>query len=220
MTSSGTGRTMSQMSQMSERGVAVELDQLHRTPPSPAFDLDPLLPGEPSLSDPRFESLLLRLHVAIDIPGFWSALRSILDEVVPNDPYVAYRDDVDLSRMWNTSADFSAREMALLNRLHPRIATSLRRLAAADDRIEFRGVRIAPQALFGQLTPAERELVCFVREGWSNKEIAARLDKSVRTVKTQLTSVYKKFRVRGRSRLLALMRQEESREALGPGNSA
>jgi DNA-binding CsgD family transcriptional regulator len=54
-------------------------------------------------------------------------------------------------------------------------------------------------------TGAERELVHFVRIGFSNKEIAARLDKSVRTVKTQLTSVYKKCGVRGRSRLLALL---------------
>lgn len=61
------------------------------------------------------------------------------------------------------------------------------------------------RALPGELTVAERELVQFVRIGFSNKEIAARLDKSVRTVKTQLTSVYKKCGVRSRSRLLALM---------------
>ena len=61
------------------------------------------------------------------------------------------------------------------------------------------------RALPGELTGAERELVHFVRIGFSNKEIAARLDKSVRTVKTQLTSVYRKCGVRSRSRLLALM---------------
>ena len=61
------------------------------------------------------------------------------------------------------------------------------------------------QSCLTELTAAERELVRFVRAGWSNKEIAAKLNKSVRTVKTQLTSVYKKSGVRSRSRLLALM---------------
>ena len=55
------------------------------------------------------------------------------------------------------------------------------------------------------LSLTQSELVHFVRIGFSNKEIAARLDKSVRTVKTQLTSVYRKCGVRSRSRLLALM---------------
>lgn len=54
-----------------------------------------------------------------------------------------------------------------------------------------------------QLTPAELEIVSLLRRGLSNKEIAYGLDKSVKTVKTQLTSVYRKFAVRTRSRLLA-----------------
>ena len=66
-------------------------------------------------------------------------------------------------------------------------------------------MRDSIRSLSGELTVAERELVQFVRIGFSNKEIAARLDKSVRTVKTQLTSVYKKCGVRSRSRLLAMM---------------
>jgi DNA-binding CsgD family transcriptional regulator len=70
---------------------------------------------------------------------------------------------------------------------------------------EETSVRDAIQSLSVELTVAERELVQFVRIGFSNKEIAARLDKSVRTVKTQLTSVYRKCGVRSRSRLLAMM---------------
>jgi DNA-binding CsgD family transcriptional regulator len=110
--------------------------------------------------------------------------------------------------------DFTAREMALLQRLHPHLATTLQRLSAVERRASSSGVVLpaeeptkhaAIQALPGELTVAERELVHFVRIGFSNKEIAARLDKSVRTVKTQLTSVYKKCGVRSRSRLLAMM---------------
>jgi DNA-binding CsgD family transcriptional regulator len=106
--------------------------------------------------------------------------------------------------------DFTVREMALLQRLHPHLQTTLQRLSAVQRATgaappEEMSKRDRIQALPHELTVAERELVQFVRVGFSNKEIAARLDKSVRTVKTQLTSVYKKCGVRSRSRLLALM---------------
>jgi DNA-binding CsgD family transcriptional regulator len=110
--------------------------------------------------------------------------------------------------------DFTAREMALLQRLHPHLQTALGRLSAVQRRAHPAGANSSPDeaskrdalaTLSGELTVAERELVQFVRIGFSNKEIAARLDKSVRTVKTQLTSVYKKCGVRSRSRLLAMM---------------
>jgi DNA-binding NarL/FixJ family response regulator len=109
--------------------------------------------------------------------------------------------------------DFTARQMALLQRLHPHLEITLQRLSAVERRAGS-AVTMKPDAeaqhdaihvLPGELTVAERELVHFVRIGFSNKEIAARLDKSVRTVKTQLTSVYKKCGVRSRSRLLAMM---------------
>jgi DNA-binding CsgD family transcriptional regulator len=48
-----------------------------------------------------------------------------------------------------------------------------------------------------------------VRVGSATRS-AARLDKSVRTVKIQLTSVYKECGVRCRSRLLALMMPRQS----------
>lgn len=251
----------------------------------------------PSLDNPHFESLLLRLHSAIDVPGFWSAVQSILDEVVPNDACVVCLNYVDFSRTWDASmilttpnaqrpndwlqqrrdvdmtrafilsnpgikqyqlsdvepdahklqhseffrrhmasegwrytacslfwqqgrlhseisirrtaeqGDFTRHEMALLNRLHPHIETTLGRLSAVeaitsrDDRLPATNASL--QTSFNRLTPAERVIVALVREGCSNKEIASRLGKSVRTVKTQLTSIYKKFDVRSRSKLLA-----------------
>jgi DNA-binding CsgD family transcriptional regulator len=259
--------------------------------------------ASPSLDDPRFESLLLRLHASIDIREFWGALSSILDELVPHDACVAYLDYVDYAQTWDASrilstpnarrsrewlerrrevnmmpsfalsnpglklyrlsqvvpdprqlreseffqrymaaegwyysasllfwdadrlaseivirrtaeqGDFTAREMALLQRLHPHMETTLQRLSAVERRAGLPGA-VQPddvmkhdviRSLPGELTVAERELVQFVRIGFSNKEIAARLDKSVRTVKTQLTSVYKKCGVRSRTRLLAMM---------------
>jgi DNA-binding CsgD family transcriptional regulator len=257
----------------------------------------------PSLDDPRFESLLLRLHASIDIHEFWRALLSILDELMPHDACVAYLGYLDFTKTWDASrilttpnarrprewlerrrevsvmpafalsriglklyrlsdvvpdlqqlrdseffrhymaaegwyysvsllfwdadrlvseivirrtaeqGDFTARQMALLQRLHPHLETTLRRLSAVERRAgsatatkpDVQTQHDAIHALPGELTVAERELVHFVRIGFSNKEIAARLDKSVRTVKTQLTSVYKKCGVRSRSRLLAMM---------------
>ena len=44
-----------------------------------------------------------------------------------------------------------------------------------------------------QLTPRERELVSLVAAGASNKDIATRLTISIKTVKTHLTSVFKKL---------------------------
>ncbi len=44
-----------------------------------------------------------------------------------------------------------------------------------------------------QLTPRERELVGFVAAGASNKDIARRLAISVKTVKTHLTSIFRKL---------------------------
>ena len=44
-----------------------------------------------------------------------------------------------------------------------------------------------------QLTPRERELVSLVAAGASNKDIATRLAISIKTVKTHLTSVFKKL---------------------------
>jgi DNA-binding CsgD family transcriptional regulator len=257
----------------------------------------------PSLDDPRFEALLLQLHAAIDVGGFWIALQSILKQVIPCDACVLYMNYFDYSRTWKArrilatpnankprewlegrhevnimpayilskpglrlcklsdvepdarklrrseffrrylapdgwryiacslfwegrrlaseiairrteeQGEFTSQEVALLERLHPHIETTLQRLSA----LERNGVRrFSPhrfaaansecmQSCLTELTAAERELVRFVRAGWSNKEIAAKLNKSVRTVKTQLTSVYKKSGVRSRSRLLALM---------------
>jgi DNA-binding CsgD family transcriptional regulator len=256
----------------------------------------------PSLDDPRFEALLLRLHACIDIHEFWSALLSLFDEFLPHDACIAYLDYVDYATTWDASrilttpnahrprewlerrrevnmmpafalsnpgiklyrlsevvpdrrrlrdseffrrymaaegwyysasalfwradtlaseiairrraeqGEFTALEMAFLHRLHPHLETTLQRLSAVQRRAgstapaHDAGLKHdAMRALSCELTVAERELVRFVRIGFSNKEIAARLDKSVRTVKTQLTSVYKKCGVRSRSRLLAMM---------------
>lgn len=56
-----------------------------------------------------------------------------------------------------------------------------------------------------RLSACERQVALLVSDGYSNEEVAQRLDKSVLTVKKQLRSIYQKLHVRSRGRLSALM---------------
>ena len=60
-------------------------------------------------------------------------------------------------------------------------------------------------ARFSLLTPGEREIALLVAEGLRNKEIAARLYMSVRTVELRLTTIYRKLGARSRSHLAAML---------------
>ena len=66
--------------------------------------------------------------------------------------------------------------------------------------------RLPAHSLLGQLTVAEREIARHVSEGLDNVEIARRLRKSVKTVKGQLTSIFKKLGVNGRNQLMVRLR--------------
>ena len=58
-----------------------------------------------------------------------------------------------------------------------------------------------------QLTPRERELVRLVADGASNKEIARRCAISIKTVKTHLTSIFKKLGLTTRLELAVAVRR-------------
>ena len=53
----------------------------------------------------------------------------------------------------------------------------------------------------GELTPHERRIARLVREGLTNKEVAAALFVSDRTVESALTQIYRKLDVRSRTEL-------------------
>lgn len=61
------------------------------------------------------------------------------------------------------------------------------------------------QAL-SRLSPAERELIPFLKKGFSNKEIAERLGKSVPTIKKQMHSIFRKLGRPSRTRLIAMLK--------------
>lgn len=72
-----------------------------------------------------------------------------------------------------------------------------------------RGERKRPSSGWGSLTPTELDVVRLVQEGLGNKEIAARLFVSHRTVQTHLTHVYTKLGLASRVQLA----QEATRHA-------
>lgn len=53
------------------------------------------------------------------------------------------------------------------------------------------------------LTPRELEVLKLLKQGLSNKEIAHHLGNSVKTTKTHLTSIYKKFNAKSRAQLIS-----------------
>lgn len=68
-----------------------------------------------------------------------------------------------------------------------------------------RNARPAPHAVV-KLTPAEAKVVAEAARGCDNREIAAALGKSMSTVKAQLSSVYRKLRIKNRLQLIMLFR--------------
>ncbi|HEV2243300.1 MAG TPA: response regulator transcription factor, partial [Streptosporangiaceae bacterium] len=72
---------------------------------------------------------------------------------------------------------------------------------AASYALRGRGERNRPAVGWLSLTPAEREVARLVAEGLANKEIAARLFVSPRTVQTHLTHMYGKLGLTSRVQL-------------------
>jgi len=95
----------------------------------------------------------------------------------------AARGDVEFERLWDDGAQLSNDEAIAFAR-------------------RGRGERKRPQTGWAALTPTERDVVRLVSEGLGNKEIAARLFVSHRTVETHLTHVYTKLALKSRVQLV------------------
>ncbi len=62
---------------------------------------------------------------------------------------------------------------------------------------------VGPALASRPLTPAERRVLEFVCAGYSNKEIAAHLQRAEPTIKHQVSSCMRKFGLSSRMRLMA-----------------
>jgi DNA-binding CsgD family transcriptional regulator len=71
--------------------------------------------------------------------------------------------------------------------------------------------RIGGRAASDGLTPTEQRVADLVAEGRSNKEVAAQLFVSVRTVEANLTRVYAKLGIRSRTELAAIRQASDGR---------
>jgi DNA-binding CsgD family transcriptional regulator len=78
-------------------------------------------------------------------------------------------------------------------------------MLSTDEAIAYaqrgRGERKRPSKGWASLTPTELDVVRLVRDGMGNKDIAARLFVSPRTVQTHLTHVYTKLGLTSRVQL-------------------
>ena len=92
-------------------------------------------------------------------------------------------------------------------REHPstHVSGDCRRCELLDAMIAQLTPRQHPFKNLGDLTFAELEVLKRLTQGQSNGEIAAALGKSIRTVKTQCTALYRKLGIRGRNGLLGWM---------------
>ena len=80
-----------------------------------------------------------------------------------------------------------------------------------------RGERKRPSSGWGSLTPTELDVVRLVKEGLGNKDIAARLFISHRTVQTHLTHVYSKLGLTSRVQLAQEAARHSSNASVRPG---
>lgn len=87
-------------------------------------------------------------------------------------------------------------------------AASLGPKGASED--SGSGAALKGVELMKNFSPGEHQVVERVLEGLRNKEIAALLGVSLRTVETRLTNVYKKTGASSRAHLVALINNEES----------
>ncbi len=76
-------------------------------------------------------------------------------------------------------------------------------MTAWSARAEAELARIAPAAAGHALTPTEARVAELVASGHSNKEVAAQLYMSVKTVEANLSRIYAKLDVRSRTELAA-----------------
>ena len=135
--------------------------------------------------------------------GLTFADLSHMHNCVPDCPVVLWSDALPLELMFKT-LEFGVRGIVQRNVQPEQLVESLRKVAAGELQIGF-GVRSngeAPQPRHGvSLTPREREIVSFLRQGMRNKQIAGEMGITEGTVKIYLFRLFHKLGVRNRFEL-------------------
>lgn len=120
---------------------------------------------------------------------------------VPECPVVLWTDALPLDLMFKT-LEFGVRGIVLRNAQPEQLVDSLRKVVAGELQIGFGSPKDAAQPRRGaSLTPREREIVTFLRQGMRNKQIAGEMGITEGTVKIYLFRLFHKLGVRNRFEL-------------------
>jgi two-component system, NarL family, nitrate/nitrite response regulator NarL len=140
--------------------------------------------------------------ILLDITaGLTFADLSSLHGCIPDCPVVLWADALPLELMFKT-LEYGVRGVVQRNVQPEQLVESLRKVASGELQIGF-GVRneMAPQRHAVSLTPREREIVSFLRQGMRNKQIAGEMGITEGTVKIYLFRLFHKLGVRNRFEL-------------------
>lgn len=97
--------------------------------------------------------------------------------------------DVRLICFRGVGSDFGERERFLLTLLRPHIAEAYRAMQR--------------RAAAATLTPRQVEILELVAEGWTNRQVARRLEMSEATVRTHLNNIFTRLGVTSRTAAVA-----------------
>ncbi len=124
-----------------------------------------------------------------------------LHACVPECPVVLWADALPLELMFKT-LEFGVRGIVQRNVQPEQLVDSIRKVAAGELQIGF-GVTsdASPARRRASLTPREREIVSFLRQGMRNKQIAGEMGITEGTVKIYLFRLFHKMGVRNRFEL-------------------
>lgn len=133
--------------------------------------------------------------------GLTFADLSDLHDCVPECPVVLWADALPLELTFKT-LEFGVRGIVQRNVQPEQLIESLRKVLAGELQIGFGAPRDASQPRQGvSLTPREREIVTFLRQGMRNKQIAGEMGITEGTVKIYLFRLFHKLGVRNRFEL-------------------
>jgi two-component system nitrate/nitrite response regulator NarP len=119
----------------------------------------------------------------------------------PECPVVLWADALPLDLVFRT-LEFGVRGIVQRTAQPEQLADSLRKVASGEMQIGFGSARdAAPVNRKVALTPREREIVSFLRQGLRNKQIAAEMNITEGTVKIYLFRLFHKLGVRNRFEL-------------------
>ena len=174
--------------------------------------------GEVSGSRPVLRAVLARCRAQVDPVHFADhvdeAVRWHRRSVMP---YESARTDLVVGRVLRRQRSTGAREP--LARALATFEQLGARAWAEQARQELRasGVRLAPrESGFSDLTPQELQVTLAVGRGLTNKEVAAQLFLSVKTIEYHLGKAFLKLRVSRRTQLAVLVAQQQPVGAVDP----